>query len=216
MESQIRVLLAEDHPIVYEGVRDICAFAKDISLVGIAENSTQIETLLEQEHADVILLDLDMPSSHYLENISLLRQQYPDVKILIFTAFCETIDIAQLIDKGIQGYILKSEGTENLLEAIRWSMANEAWFSSQVLRTLRQQAAKQSSSSYTTLSLRETQILELMAQGDNNEQIAAHLNLAKQTVANHVSSIYEKLEVMSRAEAILWWLERQTPPNKSF
>ena len=214
MESQIRVLLAEDHPIVHEGVRDICAFAKDISLVGIAENSTQIETLLPQENPDVILLDLDLPDKHYLENISLLRQQYPVVKILIFTAFCETINIAQLIDMGIQGYVLKSEGVENLLEAVRLSMVNDAWFSSQVLRTLRKQAAKQSTQ--TALSLREIQILELMAQGDNNKQIAAHLNLAKQTVANHVSSIYEKLEVTSRAEAILWWLEEQTPQNKLF
>ncbi len=211
MRSPIRVLLADDHPIVHEGIHDICAYTGDIELIGIAKDGSQTRHLLQQTQPDILLLDLQMSKDDPVVNIHFAQQHCPHTKIVIFSGFCDAVAVPKLVENGIHGYVVKTEGLQMLLDAIRTVAQGEKWFSSQVLATLSNRIEFQPSR--YKLTSREYQILALIGKGDSNEQIADKLSLAKQTVVNYISGIYLKIDVSSRAEAIVWWMEAQSGSN---
>ncbi len=207
MEKPIRVVLADDHPIVHEGFRDVCEYGRNIDLVGVAANSEQTRKILLELQPDILLLDIYMPGDAASETILFAHHHCPHTKILMFSAFCNLAQIQQLRSCGINGYVLKSEEPNTLLAAIRAVASGGFWYSKAVLSVLGYQ--RESKLVAQTITQRESQILGLISKGYDNQKIADELCIAKQTVANYISCIYEKLNVTSRAEAILWQIENQ-------
>lgn len=203
MTNKIRVLLADDHPLVRTGLRTTLSSEIDIDLVAEATDGNETQSLCRKLQPDVLLLDLNMPGSSPYETIVYLREHCPTTKVLILTAYDDDAYVRGLAAAGVMGYVLKDEAPETIIQAIRAVMQDRMWFSQPIVEKLAHQEMED-----TPLTEREQQILCLIAQGLDNVQIAAELGLAKQTVRNYVSQIYTSLGVASRGEAIIWARER--------
>ncbi len=209
MQKMIRVLLADDHPVVRAGIRTILAGAKDITLVGEATNGDEVRQQCAETSPDVLLLDLNMPGPPPAEIVSFLRQQSPGLRILVLTAYDDDVFVRGLIAIGVVGYMLKEEAPEIVVRAIRTVMQGDTWFSQRIMSKLTcWQAAENTAVTEADLSQREVEILKLLAQGWDNTRIADKLHLAEQTVRNRLSRMYAKIGASSRAEAIVWARER--------
>jgi DNA-binding NarL/FixJ family response regulator len=209
MQKTIRVLLADDHPVVRSGIRTILAGEKDITVVGEATNGNEVWQQCAETNPDVLLLDLNMPGPPPAETVSFLCQQSPGLKILVLTAYDDDVFVRGSIAAGVVGYMLKEEAPEIVVRAIRAVMQGDTWYSQRIMNKLtRWQATESAAVTEADLSQREIEILKLIAQGWDNARIADELHLAEQTVRNRVSRIYTKIGASSRAEAIVWARER--------
>ncbi|MFO7540247.1 MAG: response regulator transcription factor [Chloroflexota bacterium] len=204
MSDKIRVLLADDHPLIRSGISN--ALSSERKLVVVAEAATGEETcsLCRQHQPDVLLLDFYMPGSSPLQTMATVRQHCPQIRIVILTAYDDDSYVRGLIAAGIDGYILKDEAVEMVVNAVLSAAQGIPLFSQSVVMKLAQAQEKQPDTNPRShLSDREYQILTFIAQGWNNRRIAKELDLAEQTIRNIVSRIYRKLNVNSRAEAII-------------
>jgi DNA-binding NarL/FixJ family response regulator len=199
MAEAIRVLLADDHPLVRAGIRSVLTTEKDIVLVGEAVDGDQVQRLCQELEPEVLLLDLNMPGPSPFATVAYLRQHCPAVKVLVLTAYDDDAYVRGLTTAGVAGYVLKDEVPETVVRAIRVVVDGDTWLSRPVVEKLAQWETEAS-----PLSEREQQILALMTQGWDNIGIATELNLAEQTVRNYVSRIYARLGVESRVEAVVW------------
>lgn len=136
MGASIRVLLADDHPIVQEGMRDVCDYGGDIALVGVAQDSRQTQTMVLQLQPDVLLLDLNMPGESTCKTIYFTHRHCPQTNILIFSAYCEPAQVQELVSYGINGYVLKTENPDALLAAVRTAAQRGYWYSKSVFGVL--------------------------------------------------------------------------------
>jgi DNA-binding NarL/FixJ family response regulator len=202
-QERIRVLLADDHPLVQAGIRSVLTAEEDIALVGEAVDGDQVLRLCQELEPDILLLDLNMPGPSPFETVAYLRQHCPAVKVLVLTAYDDDAYVHGLTAAGVAGYVLKDEVPETVVRAIRAVEDGDTWLSRPVVEKLARLEMEE-----TFLTEREGQVLRLMARGWDNVQIAAELGLAEQTVRNYVSRIYTRLEMKSRAEVIVWARER--------
>jgi NarL family two-component system response regulator LiaR len=202
-QERIRVLLADDHPLVQAGIRSVLTAEEDIALVGEAVDGDQVLRLCQELEPDILLLDLNMPGPAPFETVAYLRQHCPAVKVLVLTAYDDDAYVHGLTAAGVAGYVLKDEMPETVVRAIRAVEDGDTWLSRPVVEKLARLEMEE-----TFLTEREGQVLRLMARGWDNVQIAAELGLAEQTVRNYVSRIYTRLEMKSRAEVIVWARER--------
>jgi DNA-binding NarL/FixJ family response regulator len=208
-EKSIRILLADDHPLVRAGIRATLEMEPDLAVVGEVAHRSEVPTECQQVDPDILLLDLSMPGPSAPELILMLRDKNPELKVLVLTAYADEAQIHRLVSVGIVGYMLKSEAPDCVVHAIRSLVAGGTWFSNVVLDKLVQgRGAGPAAPSLDELTPREQQVLEAIASGWDNARIAQELHLAEQTVRNYSSRIYEKLGVQSRGEAIVWALER--------
>jgi DNA-binding NarL/FixJ family response regulator len=202
MTKLIRVLLADDHPLVRSGIRATLTAEPDLTLVGEATNGREAQHLSRELEPDVLLLDLSMPGPRPAETAAYLREHCPEVRVLVLTAYDDDAYVRGVAAAGVAGYVLKDEATETVVRAIRAVVRGDAWFSQPIAEKMAQMEYGRAAE--PALTERERQILDLMAQGCDNAHIAAELCLAEQTVRNYVSTIYKKLEVGSRAKAVVW------------
>ncbi len=205
----IRVLLADDHPVVRAGIRGILAAERDIALVGEATDGNAARHLCLELAPDVLLLDLNMPGPPPAQTVAFLHQECPRVKVLVLTAYEDDMYVRSLISAGAVGYVLKDETPEAVVRAIHTVVNGDTWYSQPVVEKLAQwEASEHAVKDEAHLTPREQELLNLMALGLDNVRIANTLGLAEQTVRNQVSKIYVKLNVATRAEAIVWARER--------
>ena len=203
----IQVLLADDHSLIRTGIRTVLQVEPDIVLVGEATNGYEVRQLAQTLQPDVILLDLNMPGPAPIDTVFLLQKQCPKTKLTILTAYDDDAYVRSLVGAGVAGYILKDEATEVVVRAIRVILQGGTWFSRAVMEKLihvpheKMRAPK--------LTARERQLLVMIAHGWSNMRIAVELQLAEQTVRNYASRLYAKLEVHSRAQAIIWARENR-------
>jgi DNA-binding NarL/FixJ family response regulator len=199
----VRVVLADDHALFRAGVRMLLEGAAGIEVVGEAPTGAHALDLVRDARPDVLLLDMEMPDMTGVEVARRLQATGAAVKILVLSAYDDEEYVSGLLDYGAAGYLTKEEVPERLVAAVRGVARGETgWMSPGVAaRVLRRRAADEE---VATLSAREREVLRLIAQGLDNPGIAAALFISDSTVKNHVTNIYAKLGVRSRAEAVAW------------
>ena len=217
METKpIRVVMVDDHPIVRAGMRQVLNAAPDIQIIGEASNGQEALRQADELHPDVLVLDVNLPDINGLEVTRRLQAKpLPHPAVLILTIHDDNQMIFALLQAGASGYVLKDDALETLAAAIQAVAHGERWLSSRITAQVVQRALGEThlaASPASGLTPRELEVLRLLAQGLDNEAIAQHLTLTIRTVQNHVSSIYGKLEVTSRAEAILYAIRQGLVP----
>jgi DNA-binding NarL/FixJ family response regulator len=203
----IRVVIVDDHPVVRAGIRAVLATATDIIVVAEGSSGADAMRMATELQPDVLVLDVNLPDLNGFEVTRRLRAGHVNTAILILTVHDDDETIFGLLEAGATGYVLKEEALETLAAAVRATARGENWLSPRVAHQVVRRAtgeANECASPPFPLTTRELDVLRLLAQGLNNEAIAQHLSLTKRTVQNHVSAIYGKLGVASRAEAVLY------------
>lgn len=201
----IRVLIADDHPVVRAGIKTMLEKETDLCVVGEIAEGDRVEALTCQWRPDVLLLDVNMPGLDPVSVTRYLREQYPALNILVLTAYDDDAYVTGLLSAGATGYLLKEEALDTLVTAIRAVARGESWLSQRVAgRLARKAVAPAQAAQAEPLTPREQEVLRLLALGLGNDEIAETLFIAKRTVQNHVSNIYGKLGLDSRAEAVLY------------
>ncbi len=199
----ITVILADDHPLIREGIRSILNKASDIQIVGEAESGNEVKELVGKLKPRILLLDLKMPGPHPAEIEKWVRTNYPETVTLVLTAHDRDSYLSRMMDAGASGLLDKNESGERLVGAIRRAANGEVLFDRQQLARAREwrEAAGEK---WESLSMREREILRLMVKGFDNIQISKALFVTAKTVAFHITHIFSKLGVSSRQEAIAW------------
>jgi NarL family two-component system response regulator YdfI len=198
----IRVLIADDHLVVREGLRTILEVAGDIELVGEATDGAEAVRLAGELAPDVVLMDLRMPNVDGIEAIRQIKARYPDLEVVILTTYDDDQDIVQGLRAGARGYLLKDSGREALFDAIRAAARGESLLPSSVIEKVIAHLSEPRTAKTEALSEREQEVLTFLAQGAANKEIAHRLHITERTVKAHVTSIFNKLGVNSRAEAV--------------
>ena len=208
MTETIRVLIADDHAVVREGLRALMATEPGLELIGEASDGIQAVLKARSLNPDVILLDLMMPRQDGIAAISEIKQENPDARILVVTSFAEDDKVFGAIKAGALGYLLKDSSPDELLRAIRDVYAGESSLHPSIARKLIRELNRPSSLPPTEepLTEREVEVLRLVAQGLSNDEIAARLVISERTVRTHVSNILDKLHLANRTQAALYAL----------
>jgi len=202
MSERIRVILADDHALVLEGLRGLLEQEPDIEIVATVNDGDQLLTLLEQHQVDVVMLDLQMPY-HGLKALAEIRRRAMPVRVLVLTAFADGESIQSALELEAEGYALKTESPTETIEAVRQVARGRLVFPKAAQRWLATHR-RTTSEPAIDLSAREWEVLACVARGSTNTQIAEELNVSENTVRFHLKNIYEKLGVTNRTEAAAW------------
>jgi len=204
----IRILVADDHAIVREGLRTLIASEPGMELVGEAADGIEAVSLAESLQPDVILMDLVMPHKDGIEAISEIKSQNPEVCILVLTSFSEEDKVFPAIRAGALGYLLKDSSPQDLLQAISAVYRGESSLHPSVALKLVREISRPSElpPAEDPLTEREVDVLELVAQGLSNQEIADRLIISEWTVRTHVRNILGKLHLANRTQATLYAL----------
>lgn len=201
----IRVVLADDHPVVRAGIKTMLEKEPGLHVVGEIAEGSQVEALTSQWRPHVLVLDVNMPGLDPVSAARRLKDNQPSLNILVLTAYDDDAYVRGMLSAGATGYLLKEEALDTLVTAIRAVARGESWLSQRVAGRLARRAVSPPRAGATEpLTAREGEVLRLLALGLGNDQIAETLSISKRTVQNHVSNIYGKLGLDSRAEAVLY------------
>ena len=204
--DEITALIADDHPLVLEGIRSILEKAPEIRIVGEALDGDEIKPMIVKLRPRILLLNLVMPNLNPIELGRWVRENYPDTATLILTGHRRDAYLAGMIDAGAAGYLDKNVQAEQLINSIRLAASGANLFDEkQKMRahTWHEDVEKK----WNRLSEREKQVLRLLAEGASNKEIASKLNIRIKTLDKHLEKIYRKLAVDSRPKAVLWGKE---------
>jgi two-component system, NarL family, response regulator len=195
--NTIRILTADDHPIIREGLSVILRSENDIELIAEAVDGAQACELYDRHLPDVLMLDLRMPEKDGLQVITeLMSTRRPKPQIIVMTAYETEEDVRRALQAGAKGYLVKGTQPEQILEAVRRVAKGEALASSKIASVFTESLAR------PELSYRELQVLKQLAAGKNNKEIAREFQITEHTVKAHVRSILSKLHAVGRAEAV--------------
>ena len=199
MSQKIRIILADDHPVVRDGLKGMIASQEDLSVVGEAGDGEELVRLAGEVAADVALVDLRMPVLDGASAIARLQQSSPALHVLVLTTYDSDADIRRAVEAGATGYLLKDAPREELFRAIRGTAQGDTYLSPAVASRLVDQVR---SPDRDELSPREVEVLSLVAQGSANKEIARVLRLSEATVKSHLLHIFEKLGAADRTHAV--------------
>ena len=203
----IRVFIADDHPLFRDGIRTLLLAVADMALVGEAENGDEAVTLAGQLQPDVLLMDIHMPGINGIEAARQIVQNSPHIAVLMVTMYDDDASVFSAMRAGARGYLLKGAKQDEIQRAIRAAANGEAIFSPAIASRMMTFFANVKQPKllrlFPELSNREREILDLIAQGYRNPEIAEKLYLSPKTVRNQVSNILSKLQVADRAQAII-------------
>lgn len=195
----IRLVIVDDHPVVRGGLRDTFADAEDIVVVGEAADGAEGIARAEAMAADVVLMDLRMPGMDGVSATAALREHLPDVRVLVLTTFDSESDVLPAIEAGATGYLPKDALPEELMRAVRAAARGESVLAPSVTQHLMGQVRRPGAG---TLTDREKEVLQLVANGNSNREAAASLFIGEASIKTHLQHIYDKLGVRDRASAV--------------
>lgn len=205
--DQLRILIADDHPIFRHGIQTLLASAPGLAVAGEARTGQEAIDLAASLQPDIILMDLQMPEVNGIEATRQILAASPQIRILMVTMFEDDASVFTAMKAGARGYVLKNADKPDMLRAINAVGNGEAIFSpavaSRVLDYFTTPRPAEAAIAFPELTEREREILNLIAQGHGNQDIARRLVLTHSTVRNYVSSIFSKLQVADRAHAIV-------------
>jgi DNA-binding NarL/FixJ family response regulator len=207
MAEPIRIVLADDHPLFRDGIKQILEFEPDLRIVGEAGDGSGAVEAVQRERPAILLLDVEMPGMHVTDTARRIKQISPDTRIIVLSMHDDAELVNRLVALGVCGYLLKTVTRMELLSAIRSTASR----SDQVILSVsRGTLMKKETSTSDTLSSREKEVLELTAQAMSNSQIAARLNISEATVKRHLYNVFSKLSAVSRIDAVNKYYNRSS------
>ena len=201
----IRLLIADDHPVVRTGLLGMLGGQPDLEVVGQAATGTEAVELAAQLRPDVVLMDLRMPEMDGVAAISAIRERQPETHILVLTTYDTDADILRAIEAGATGYLLKDCPRDELYRAVRAAAQGEAVLAPAVAARV---MGRMRAPAEEALSAREIEVLALVARGTSNKEVARQLHISEATVKTHLVHIYGKLGVADRTAAVTTALQR--------
>ncbi len=209
--EQIKILVVDDHEVVRDGIVGNLVRQPDFAIIGQASNGLEAVEKASELSPDIILMDLRMPELDGVEAMIRIKQDNPEIKFIVFTTYSDDEYLFAAIKAGAKGYLLKDAPREELFKAIRAVSQGESLiqpvFTTKVLDKLASELSRKSTG-VDALSDREIEVLDLMAKGVSNKDIADQLSITQSTVKTHVTSIFQKLNVTTRTEAVTTALKR--------
>jgi DNA-binding NarL/FixJ family response regulator len=205
LSEHVRVLIVDDHPVVRTGLRGMLEGRPNLEVVGEAEDGEEAVKLTEQLNPNVVLMDLRMPGVGGVVATAQIKERIPDVHVLVLTTYDSSADILRAIEAGATGYLLKDAPREELFRAVRAAAQGKPLLAPEVAAYLMERVRWPSEE---TLSGRELEVLELVAQGKSNRDIAAELWISEATVKSHLLHVYDKLGATDRASAVAVAMKR--------
>jgi DNA-binding NarL/FixJ family response regulator len=199
--QKITVLLADDHNVVRQGLKALLAAEEDVMVVGEADNGRQAVQLAKKLQPDVVVMDIAMPLLNGLEATRQITRELAATKVLILSSYCDDEYVHQLMDAGASGYLVKQTAANDLMKAIRESKKGNTFFSPAISRRLLDQYREQllrggpARKSGEVLTTRESEVLQLIAEGKASKQIAAELSISIKTVEKHRQQVMNKLNI---------------------
>lgn len=219
--KKINVLLVDDHTVVRQGLKALLKSEEDIEVIGEAENGRQAVMMAKKTPPDVVVMDVAMPLMNGLEATRQILRSAPNTKVLVLTSYGDDECVAQLMQAGASGYLIKQTAANDLLKAIREVQRGNAFFSPSIAKRLRDQCrasftSGQSARKTGELTSRESEVLQLIAEGFSNKQIAAELTISIKTVEKHRQQVMNKLHIhdiagLTRYAISKGMIERTTP-----
>jgi NarL family two-component system response regulator LiaR len=211
--DNIRVILADDHALFREGLKELIDNERDLDCIGVADNGEDAITLTKQLHPDVIVMDVAMPVINGIQALKQIKLFCPSAAVIIVSAFHYQKYVKESIAAGVDGYLLKNIHRSELINSIRIVHAGQRVFSPEIASELAEKVniridREQPLSEPSNLSSLEIRILELAAKGMSNKQIASDLSISNQAVASHFNIIFRKLNVESRTQAVIHALKK--------
>jgi len=211
--SKIRILLADDHVLVREGTRELLEREEDLEVVAEAGDGEEAVRLAASQRPDVALVDIAMPRLNGIEATKQIKTLHPATAVLILTAYDDDQYVFALLEAGAAGYLLKNVRGRDLIEAVRAVNAGESVLHPVIARKVldrfaRPLAKSSKESALDQLTERELEVLRLAAKGMSNQDIARHLGLSIRTVQAHLSTVFSKMQVGSRTEAVVQALQK--------
>lgn len=217
----IRILIADDHALLRQGIKNALSLEADLEVIGEASNGEEVLNLVVHLKPDIVLLDINMPKGNGLEVTRQLAANFPSIRCIILTIHDDEYYVLEVIKAGASGYLLKDIEAAMLIEAIRVVHAGESFIYptlakklfSQISRLenehVNESATVQRRRNEGRLTYREAEVLQLMAQGLSNQELAARLFLSEKTVKNHLTNIFRKIHVTDRTQAVIYAIKHK-------
>ena len=211
--GRVRILLADDHTVVRQGLRKLLEERPDWEVIAEAGDGREAVRLAEQQKPDVAILDVAMPLLNGIEATRQISKRVPSTRVLVLSMHADEAYVTQILQAGATGYLLKDSADVDLLKAVGEAAQGRSFFSPAIARVMlddyvRQLADKGVTDRYESLSEREREIFQLIAEAKTNKEIAALLNVSPSTVETHRAHIMEKLDLHSAAEIVLYAVRR--------
>ena len=202
----VKIMIADDHSLIREGLKNLLELEGDIEVVAEAEDGMQCLDKLEYITPDVLLLDINMPKKNGLDVLRVLKDRKSKVKVLVLTVHNETEYLMKAVDIGIDGYVLKDSESSELKKAIFAIVDGETYIQPSLIPALNSKMIEKDKdgAKIDLLTRRELEVLKLLAVGMYNKEVAEKLDISERTVKNHVSNIFKKIEVTDRTQAAVF------------
>ena len=206
MSDKIKVMLADDHALMREGIKQLLEFDGTIEVIAEASDGVSCLEKLEQVKPDVLLLDINMPNKNGIEVLEIIRNRGMDLKVLILTVHNEVEYLLKAVDIGVDGYLLKDTDFYELKKAIMGVLQGESYIQPSLIPALNSRlvARDAEKEKIDLLTKRELEVLIEVANGMFNKEIATSLNISERTVKNHISNIFKKIDVADRTQAAVF------------
>ncbi|MBU5474203.1 response regulator [Roseburia sp. MSJ-14] len=202
----VEVIIADDHSMVREGLKQLLELDGDIVVIGEASDGVECLDLLEKNLPQALLLDINMPNMNGLEVLEKIKEKKLDTKVIILTVHNEVEYLLKAVEIGIDGYMLKDSNSDELKKAIYSVIDGESYIQPNLIPILNSKMIERDveKEKLALLTKRELEVLKLMAVGSYNKEIGEKLNISERTVKNHISSIFKKIDVSDRTQAAIF------------
>lgn len=204
--NNIKVMIADDHILIREGIRQLLEFDGNIEVIAEAGNGDECLEKLKRYYPDVLLLDINMPVKNGLEVLQIIKKDNLKIKVLMLTVHNEVEYLIRAVDLGVEGYILKDSESSELKKAICMIYNDKKYIQSSLIPELNYRLANRDieKEKIQFLTKREKEVLIQVASGMSNKEIALNLNISERTVKNHISNIFKKIDVSDRTQAAVF------------